>query len=101
MAPEAPPQPSDNCEDQREAVTGIRSMGAGNRNRAFHLMAAEPGRSWRPREVAIALGIRNYASFATQMTQWAAEGLLKKIAYGTYTLADAWKRTTLTDSGGA
>ncbi|WP_267246614.1 IS4 family transposase [Streptomyces sp. PR69] len=100
-APEAPPQPPDGREDQRKAVAGIRSMGAGNRNRAFHLMAAEPERSWRPREVAIALGIRNHASFATQMTQWAAEGLLKKIAYGTYTLADAWKRTTLTDAGGA
>ncbi|MFG3002209.1 IS4 family transposase [Streptomyces sp. NPDC048340] len=101
MAPEAPPQPPHDREDQRKAAAGIRPMGAGNRNRAFHLMAAEPERSWRPRQVAIALGIPNYASFATQMTQWAAEGLLKKIAYGTYTLADAWKRSTLTDTGGA
>ncbi|WP_166663276.1 transposase [Streptomyces sp. KS 21] len=101
MAPKAPPQPSYDCQDQRKAVAGIRSMGAGNRNRAFHLMAIEPERPWRPREVAIALGIRNYASFATQMTQWAAEGLLKKIAYGTYTLADTWKRTILTDVNGA
>ncbi|MFE9428792.1 IS4 family transposase [Kitasatospora sp. NPDC006697] len=98
-APDAPPQPPDDHEDQRKAVAGIRSMGAGNRNRTFHLMAAEPERSWRPREVAIALGIRNYASFATQMTHWAAEGLLRKIAYGTYTLSDAWKRTTLTNPG--
>lgn len=98
--PESPSQPPDDREDQRKAVTGIRPMGAGNRNRTFHLMAAEPERSWRPREVAIALGIHNYASFATQMTQWATEGLLKKIAYGTYTLADAWKRTTLTDASG-
>ncbi|WP_372412382.1 IS4 family transposase [Streptomyces luteireticuli] len=100
-APEAPPRPTDSREDQRKAVTGIRPMGAGNRNRAFHLMATEPERPWRPREVAIALGIYNYASFATQMTQWAAEGLLKKIAYGTYTLADAWKRTALTDANRA
>ncbi|WP_407697889.1 IS4 family transposase [Streptomyces kaniharaensis] len=100
-APEAPPRPSDGSGDRRKTVTGIRPMGAGNRNRAFHLMAAEPERSWRPREVAIALGIHNYASFATQMTQWATEGLLKKIAYGAYTLADAWKKTTLTDPGGA
>jgi hypothetical protein len=60
-------------------------------------MAADPKRTWRPREVALALGIHSAASFATQMSQWAAEGLLNKIAYGTYTLADAWKTTLLTD----
>ncbi|KPI10977.1 hypothetical protein OV450_8481, partial [Actinobacteria bacterium OV450] len=27
-----------------------------------------------------------------------AEGLLKKIAYGTYTLADAWKQAELTEA---
>jgi hypothetical protein len=87
--------------DQRKAVAGLRPMGAGNRNRTFHLMAAEPDRAWRPREVAIALGIHNHASFATQMNQWAAEGLLKKIAYGTYTLDDLWKQVELTDPLGA
>jgi hypothetical protein len=96
-----PPTSSDSREDQRKAVVGIRPMGAGNRNRTFHLMAAEPERAWRPRQVAIALGIHNAASFATQMNQWATEGLLKKVSYGTYTLADAWKQTRLTDAGGA
>ena len=93
-APSSAPPASDQHADQRKAATGIRAMGAGNRNRVFHLMAAHPERAWRPREVAIALGILNMASFATQMTQWAAEGVLKKIAYGTYTLADPWKRTS-------
>lgn len=63
-------------------------------------MAADPERSWRPREVTLALGIHSAASFATQMSQWAAKGLLKKIAYGTYALADPWKATLLTDGSG-
>ncbi|WP_234042296.1 IS4 family transposase [Streptomyces marianii] len=96
-APAAPPSSvHDRREDQRKAVTGFRPMGSGNRNRVFHLMAADPERAWRPREVTIALGIHSAASFATQMSQWAAEGLLKKIAYGTYMLADEWKTTRLT-----
>ncbi|MFG2304500.1 IS4 family transposase [Actinacidiphila glaucinigra] len=90
----APPEPTDTCGDQRRAAAGLRPMGSGNRNRVFHLMASEPGRAWRPRQVATALGIHNAASFATQMNQWATEGLLKKIAYGTYTLADPWLPTT-------
>ncbi|KPH97081.1 Transposase, IS4, N-terminal [Actinobacteria bacterium OV450] len=98
-APVTPPRPPGRGRgDQRKAAEGLRPVGAGNRNRTFHLMAAEPDRSWRPREVAIALGIHNAASFATQMNQWAAEGLLKKIAYGTYTLADAWKQAELTEA---
>ncbi|MHA6757905.1 hypothetical protein [Streptacidiphilus sp. PAMC 29251] len=93
-APTTAPPAIDRQADQRKAATGIRAMGAGNRNRVFHLMAANPERAWRPREVAIALDIHNLARFATQMTQWAAEGILKKIAYGTYTLADSWKQTS-------
>ncbi|WP_338673861.1 hypothetical protein V1460_17050 [Streptomyces sp. SCSIO 30461] len=101
-APACPPEPPERQpEDLRKAVAGIRPMGAGNRNRVFHLMAADPERAWRPREVTLALGIHSTRSFATQMSQWAAEGLLKKIAYGTYTLADAWKTTLLTDGPGA
>ncbi|MEW2624321.1 hypothetical protein [Streptomyces sp. NPDC048106] len=57
-------------------------------------MAADPQRSWRPREVATALGIHNTASFATQMSPWAAEGLLQKISYGTYMLADSSRSTS-------
>ncbi|MEW2622982.1 IS4 family transposase [Streptomyces sp. NPDC048106] len=84
-----PPLPTDPHGDLRKATAGLRPMSAGNRNRTFHLMAADPKRSWRPREVATALGIHNTASFATQMNQWAAEGLLQKISYGTYMLADS------------
>ncbi|HET6357955.1 IS4 family transposase [Streptomyces sp.] len=101
-APACPPEPpKGQREDLRKAATGLRPMGAGNRNRVFHLMSADPERAWRPREVALALGIHSAASFATQMSQWAAEGLLKKIAYGTYALADTWKTTLLTDGLGA
>ncbi|WP_250405544.1 IS4 family transposase [Streptomyces cellostaticus] len=89
-----PPLPTDPHGDLRKAAAGLRPMGAGNRNRTFHLMAADPERSWRPREVATALGIHNAASFATQMSQWAAEGLLQKISYGTYKLADSWRSTS-------
>ncbi|MFJ7908864.1 IS4 family transposase [Kitasatospora sp. NPDC096204] len=100
-APRTPPLPSDGHENQRKAVAGSGSTRTGLRNRVLQLMAAEPERSWRPREASTALGIQNHASFASQMTMWANEGLLKKIAYGTYTLADAWKQTTLTSMDSA
>ena len=98
--PAIPPQSHDPHGDQRKATSGIRPAGAGNRNRAFHLMSGQPDRAWRPREVATALGIHNNASFATQMNQWAAEGLLTKIAYGTYRIADPWQQTSLTEPTG-
>ncbi|MFF6008366.1 hypothetical protein [Prauserella flavalba] len=63
-------------------------MGAGHRNRVFHLMSRQPDRVWRPIEVAAHLDVPN---IATQMNQWATEGVLRKVGYGKYTLADEWK----------
>ncbi|WP_329166251.1 IS4 family transposase [Streptomyces sp. NBC_01717] len=99
-APNTPPPPSpDDPLDRRKAVRGFRPTGAGHRNRVFHLLSTDPERTWRPLEVATILKIENARSFATQMSQWAAEGLLHKVGYGTYTLAEAWKTTTLTAVG--
>jgi hypothetical protein len=95
-----PPSPSDPL-DKRMAVRGARPTGAGHRNRVFHLMSTEPERTWRPLEVATILEIENARSFATQKSHWATEGLLRKVGYGTYTLAEAWKTSRLTAVGSA
>ncbi|WP_425452904.1 IS4 family transposase [Prauserella flavalba] len=88
-APTSPPSTrSDDPVDRRKAVRGTRPMGAGHRNRVFHLMSRQPDRVWRPIEVAAHLDVPN---IATQMNQWATEGVLRKVGYGKYTLADEWK----------
>ena len=83
-----PPTRPDDPTDRRKAVRGIRPMGAGHRNRVFQLMSSEADRIWRPTEISAHLDIPN---IATQMNQWAAEGILRKVGYGRYTLAESWK----------
>nr|WP_238598008.1 transposase [Saccharothrix sp. ALI-22-I] len=89
-----PPPGADTPHDIRRVSLGPGVPGAGHRNRTLQLMAANPDRARRPRELAKALGIHNTKSFGTQMLTWLAEGFLHKIRRGTYALADAWQPHT-------
>lgn len=91
----APPA-HDAPQDGRRANRGPGPVGAGYRNRVLHFMSPDLDRAWTPREVATALNVRNTHSFATQMGQWVADGLLRKIGHGKYVLADTWRPTPLT-----
>jgi hypothetical protein len=52
-------------------------------------MRATPDRVWQLREIAKALGYTNVKSLAALLGLWTAEGLLRRVSRGFYTLADS------------
>ncbi|MGW3661488.1 IS4 family transposase [Streptomyces sp. NPDC005151] len=57
------------------------------KERAFALLRSDPHRVWHGRDLARELGVTNFNSFCTQMSQWAQAGMLHKTGRATYTLA--------------
>lgn len=76
------------------AVPGIRPQGS--KEQTIRLLRTDPGRAWRPIEVAQALEYAHYRSLATQMGVWVKEGFLQRNAPGRYTLAPRWVHADLT-----
>jgi hypothetical protein len=50
------------------------------------LLQTEPARSWHSREIGQLLDVPNLHSFGVQMSQWARQGIIRKLGHGTYTL---------------
>jgi hypothetical protein len=63
---------------------------AGRLDRLLDLLAREPVRQWKPREIAAALGIDASADgriLRGQLSQWSRNGLIRRDGWGTYTAA--------------
>jgi hypothetical protein len=58
----------------------------GRKERVLALFKTEPDRSWHSREVGQLLHVPDLHSFGVQMSQWAREGIIRKLGRGTYTL---------------
>ncbi|WP_237110756.1 IS5 family transposase [Nonomuraea sp. MG754425] len=52
--------------------------------RVLQLLAAQPWRAWRGRELAVILGIENVNSFRVQLSQWSHQGYINKIGPALY-----------------
>jgi transposase IS4-like protein/DDE family transposase len=73
--------------DGRSLNNGPGRTGDGARNQTLQLLRTQPERHWHAREIAEALGYSNIKSLRTGLGRWGAEGLLRKIRNGVYTLA--------------
>jgi hypothetical protein len=65
---------------------------AGRLDRLLDLLARDPARQWKPREIAAALGISASADgriLRGQLSQWSRNGLIRRDGWGTYTAAPA------------
>jgi hypothetical protein len=89
--PPTPPQPSEQEQKQEQEQEQEQSddsqPAASRKDKVLALLRADPGRSWRGRELAQVLGIANLNSFCVQLSQWASKGLIYKIAPAVYALA--------------
>jgi hypothetical protein len=57
------------------------------RHKVLSILRSTPGRPWRARDIARQLGdTGNLNSFCTQMSTWARQGLIHKVAPATYTI---------------
>ncbi|MFI9597736.1 IS5 family transposase [Nonomuraea sp. NPDC052265] len=54
------------------------------RGKVLQLLAAQPWRAWRGRELAAILGIENVNSFRVQLSQWSHQGYINKIGPALY-----------------
>jgi transposase len=54
------------------------------RGTVLELLAAQPWRSWKGRELAAILGIDNVNSFCVQLSQWSHQGYIRKIGRALY-----------------
>lgn len=54
------------------------------RGKVLQLLAAQPWRSWKSRELAAILGIDNINSFRVQLSQWSHQGHIRKIGPARY-----------------
>jgi hypothetical protein len=50
------------------------------------LLQAEPARSWHSREIGQLLDVPDLHSFGVQMSQWARQGIIRKLGRGAYAL---------------
>ncbi len=68
-------------DDRLTALTDRR------REKVLALLQEDPGRSWRPRDIARYLGDITLATMYRQLSRWAENGLILKIDSGLYTAA--------------
>jgi hypothetical protein len=54
------------------------------RGKVIELLAAQPWRAWKGRELAAILGIDNPNSFCVQLSQWSHQGHIRKIGRALY-----------------
>jgi hypothetical protein len=54
------------------------------RGKVLELLAAQPWRAWKGRELAAILGIDNINSFRVQLSQWSHQGHIRKIGRAVY-----------------
>jgi hypothetical protein len=69
---------------------GTARRPAGRLDRLLALLARDPARQWKPREIAAALGIDASADgriLRGQLSQWSRHGLVRRNGWGTYTAA--------------
>jgi hypothetical protein len=73
------------------------SRPAGRLDRLLPLLARDPARQWKAREIAAALAIPPDADgrlLRTQLSQWSRHGLVRRAGWGTYTAATPAPRGT-------
>ncbi|WP_433412157.1 IS4 family transposase [Microtetraspora malaysiensis] len=80
-APTEPPLPIASRDDRLTALTDRR------RERVLALLQEDPGRSWRPRDIACYLGDITLGTMYRQLSRWAENGLILKIDSGLYAAA--------------
>ncbi|MER5891369.1 IS4 family transposase [Streptomyces sp. NPDC001941] len=82
-ADQLPPLPAASRDD-RHTVDSER-----RRHRILDLLHKEPGRPWRPRDIAARFGDITLETMYRQLNRWAAGGLIHKLGPGLYT-ATQW-----------
>ncbi|WP_405087381.1 IS4 family transposase [Microbispora sp. NBC_01389] len=82
----APPQPPEQEQEQEQEQADDTQPATSRKDQVLALLRADPGRSWRGRELAQVLRIANLNSFCVQLSQWASKGLIYKIAPAVYAL---------------
>jgi hypothetical protein len=69
----------------RDGRTSTRQR-PGRKERMLALLHAEPARTWHSREIGQLLDVPDLHSFGVQMSQWARQGIIRKLGCGTYAL---------------
>jgi hypothetical protein len=62
----------------------------GHRDKTLQLMRTDPHRTWRPGEIALAIGLPSPRSLRAELGRWINEGILQRTGRGLYTLAPQW-----------
>ncbi len=61
----------------------------GRRDEVLAILRTDPERAWPGRELAQRLGVTKLNSFGVQLSQWARQGLIRKVGRALYTLTAA------------